>query len=443
MIDLSDLGIKPATSASTNGTATVVEGAYEPDAVKRRTLVPGSVLARALYSAWGGEPVTIVDSAPGSGKTTLLVDLVETLLNRGSGLSIVCATPTRRGAADLAERIAAAIDENYDERLGKDMKPRVDFSVKNYLPYPEGCSRGSVPEGCPSVKVTTVASCAIASPGCDIMVFDEGYQTTFSDMMSAADAAKQIVIVGDPGQIGPVVTTSTDIWDGLPDAPHVRGPEVLARRDDATVLRLDATYRLGQQTVDAIAPLYDFPFVSKRPVRHLVNTDGVRLPELDHVHLTSETSRADIEAMKYISALASRFVGSKVVQTDEDGNEETVHVTESDVAVVVPHNNQQTAIRAILDTNGFDAITVGTADSLQGGQWHAVVALDPVVGHTSLSGHQLSEGRLCVMASRHMTHLTWVSVPDWEKRFSAYADEHPREVANGIAVRRALNAIPD
>ena len=56
----------------------------------------------------------------------------------------------------------------------------------------------------------------------------------------------------------------------------------------------------------------------------------------------------------------------------------------------------------------MDGITVGTADSLQGGQWAAVVALDPLTGTDGLPAHAASAGRLCVMASRHYAHLTWV-----------------------------------
>ena len=440
MIDLSDLGIAPAPSASANTESEVIAGDYQPDEQKRRTIVPGSVLARSLYSTWGGDPVLIVDSAPGSGKTTLLVDLLETLTNRNSGLSIIVATPTRRGGADLAERLAKAIKDNCENPVDK-TNPVVVFGTRNYTPFPEGCYE-RLPESAKAhVTVRTIASCASSPPECDVMVFDEGYQATFSDMMSAADAAKQIVVVGDPGQIGPVVTTETKMWDNLTDGPHLRGPAVLAHRDDVTVLRLDATYRLGQDTVDAILPLYDFPFSSLRPDRHITNRSGERLPELSAMYVDGSASRADIPLMKAVAEKAASFVGLTVHETQPDGTVTESRVRERDVAVVVSHNNQRSAVRAILDSMVMDGIEVGTADSLQGGQWHAVVALDPVVGHTALSEHQFSEGRLCVMASRHMTSMVWVTVADWADRLGAYADEQPQQVANGLAVRRALTAV--
>jgi hypothetical protein len=89
------------------------------------------------------------------------------------------------------------------------------------------------------------------------------------------------------------------------------------------------------------------------------------------------------------------------------------------------------------ETLKAETITVGTANSLQGGQWRAVVALDPFVGYTTATPHQLSPGRLCVMASRHMTHLTWVSDGGWEL---ALMDIDPDEAEKGRKVRQALTA---
>jgi len=81
---------------------------------------------------------------------------------------------------------------------------------------------------------------------------------------------------------------------------------------------------------------------------------------------------------------------------------------------------------------------VGTADRLQGGQWHAVVALDPFIGYEGLSPHAMSLGRLCVMASRHRTHLTWVHDGRWNTHLSGSTDVPGAEAA--LAVRRALTS---
>ena len=44
---------------------------------------------------------------------------------------------------------------------------------------------------------------------------------------------------------------------------------MFGRRGDAVRLHLDASYRLGPDSVAAIAPLYDCPFRSARPATAL------------------------------------------------------------------------------------------------------------------------------------------------------------------------------
>lgn len=435
MIDLSDLGIAPPQSASTIGEAKAVDNGHQSaDETKRKGLVPGSALARALYEVWSGRPVVVCDSPPGAGKTTLLVDLL-TQLGTRSPLSIVVATPTRRGAYDVAERLVASFAEAHPDEKGR---PVVCYSISRST-GPEG-SVTHVPVGSASVTVRTIASCASSPPNCDVLIFDEAYQATFSDVMSASDSADQVLMVGDPGQIGPVVTVNTSQWAGMRNAPHRRAPEVFATRTDAEILRLDCTYRLGLPTVEAIAPLYGFKFTSKRPERFITDRNGARIPELSSLLVSRpKNGTADLDTLVCVAEAAAAYVGMEVTEEQRDGTVETRRIRQADVAVVVSHTTQASGLRAILDSMVMENVTVGTADSLQGGQWHAVVALDPVVGHATLTEHQLSEGRLCVMASRHMTHLTWVHDGTAETVMGAYTDEFP-EAMKGIAVRRALTA---
>lgn len=424
MIDLSDLGLEPVTSAATDSDVTVVSNDHTA-----KGLVPGSMLARVLFAAFSRQPVTICDSPPGSGKTTLIVEALAQLLAR-SDFKVVVACPTRRGAADLAGRLAIELSDVKDA-------PAVVLGVKG-ADLPTGtCS--SAPEGRKSVAVRTISSCTFSAPVCDILIFDEAYQATFADVMVAADGADQVIMVGDPGQIGPVVTQNTSAWDRMASGPHRRAPEVFALRDDASVLQLDATYRLGQATVDAIAPLYGFPFVSKRPDRHLASRDGIRIPELASAQIDASDSVDCVETMKRVAGLAASMVGLTVESTDQDGAPVSTRLRPEDVAVVVSHNVQASGIQAILRSKTYEGIAVGTADRMQGGQWHAVIALDPLTGHDTVSPHQLNPGRLCVMASRHMSSLTWVHDGQSVEKLLAAVDEHP-EAKVGMAVRRHLMA---
>lgn len=79
-------------------------------------------------------------------------------------------------------------------------------------------------------------------------------------------------------------------------------------------------------------------------------------------------------------------------------------LAEADVAVVVPHVAQAAAIRATLAE--FPDVLCGTANALQGLERAAVVAVHPMVGKRSAEGFALDASRLCVMLSRHRSHLT-------------------------------------
>jgi len=67
----------------------------------------------------------------------------------------------------------------------------------------------------------------------------------------------------------------------------------------------------------------------------------------------------------------------------------------------------------------------------------AVVALDPITGADVASAHALDLGRLCVMASRHVCHLTWVTSKSWRATLAASIDSKA-ELTRHVAVREAL-----
>lgn len=426
--DLADLGIDDEYAAAMEPDDAPETAAQVPAG---SSLAIGSPLAKALYSIWHGDPVVVVDSPPGSGKTTMVVDMVAALVER-SDLKIIIAAPTRRGAYDIAERIAARLG------LDKEGNPRIAMSVNKMDNPPGVASGGTGSANLPIVR--TVASCKASNrPECDVMIFDEGYQTTFADAASAADSADQVVFVGDPGQIGPVVTADMTAFRGYETTPATRAPEVFSLIKGAKVLSLETTYRLGQETVDAIAPLYKFEFKSARPDRYLTDEYGSRVSEIVSVELPLTPTNDDLNTMVSVATYAAGMVGAELVEHDDEGRPSSRILTESDVAVVVSHNSQSASIAAILTSMKVGGIHVGTADKMQGGQWHAVVALDPMVGYSAASPHQLSPGRLCVMASRHMTHLTWMHDGGWE---SALTDPtiNQEDARLGRKVREALTA---
>lgn len=380
-------------------------------------LVPHSVTAKALERVWSGERLTVVDSPPGAGKTQLVVDIIEHLVD-GTEMKIVVAVPTRAQALSMAYRLAMQIDPSVIH-FGVGAVPRAD--------RPQGLASDAALS---RVSVRTLASCSYSPPSnaTDLVVVDEAYQATTIDVLTASQHVSQLLLVGDPGQIGPVITVDTSLWESRGFPPHARSPEGIRRIvGEASEFQFTSSRRLGQATVNAIAPLYDFKFGSIRPERAMLQKTGQVMDEVNTIIVHGgDSSVADT-----IVGRVERLIG-RVLSTP-DADSEYRDVTSQDIAVIVARNTQSSLISASLYQRGIEGVTVGTADRLQGGEWSAVVALDPMFGSGQASAHSLSLGRLTVMLSRHTTHLTWVMGDDWESICTA--DGIPPEHAE---VRRLL-----
>jgi len=413
--DLNTLGIDTSKAPRVEPSPEEVTSARQ--APPWQSLEPGSVLSQALYETVSGRRVTIIDSPPGSGKTTLLVNAA-LWLGANTDLTVTVAAPTRAAATSVAERLAD-VHEQASVVLALNGVEKASTSAI-HTPG-SGAFQGQAGD----IVVRTMASMAMStSTTSDLLIVDEAYQSTFASLIAAAKGSEQVLMVGDPGQIGPVTTADTTVFADSAYPPHGRAPDVLRSHPSAMVAHLPTSYRLGQHTVDAIAPLYDFGFDSSRPDRRIVGHDEIESIQLDRpdpVDLYAEVAR-----------LAATYVG-KTVDTS-DGSRP---LTPSDVCVVAWDNMAVNGIAGFLSTMGqYPGITVGTADRLQGGQWHAVIALDPLASASTVSEHHLALGRLCVMASRHMTHLTWVHSGYWQNLIEGH--EGVADAATMIQVRRNL-----
>lgn len=391
------------------------------DGYRPMLLEPDSAAARALMSVWRGDPVTIVDAPPGSGKTRCVEVVLSHLVHR-LGIAIHVACYTREQAMAMANRLVVRLPERTVRLVmrGASVDPAYDPAA----PW------GSIDA---RVTVGTLASAKHNGSKADLMVVDEAYQATFADVAEAAADIPQLLLVGDPGQIGPVVSVDTSAWSMLRQAPHLRSPEVFGLREDAVRHSIDKTFRLGPVTTQIIQPLYAFPFGSARPDRSIV-TDAGALPEVAQLSLGRMDAVDDQNAMAAVVRRAVSFLGAQY--EGEDGSR---LLDESDVAVVVSRRTQVAIVSAMLAGLGHDRITVGTADKLQGGQWAAVVAVDAAAGLDEVTDYLTALGRLCVMISRHTTHLTWCHADGWH---SLLTRQKTREAALSVSVRSQLTRTP-
>lgn len=357
-------------------------------------------LAKALFALWSGDPAVVVDSPPGAGKTRLITNLAHQL-NTRAGMTVAIAAQTRAQAYDVANRTASTgADVTF---LGKHKSPRPD-ALDDAVRFVSSRSlhRTSGVVVATSARWQWTATHAFHA---DVLLVDEAYQATWADLGALGTLADQLALVGDPGQIDPVVVADTRRWTGWATGPHVPAPTALtaAHPEAVTSLRLPHTWRLGPDTTDLIRPLYSIPFTSARPER-FASTAGRDLPEFGAHPVTVTGGTADSALVLTAAGLARQFVaGTTAVQT-LDGS--TV-VEPKDVAVIAPHVEQTTLLAAALAD--LPEVFVGTTNQAQGLERDVVVAVHPLAGYATAPDFATDLGRMCVALSRHRTHLAMVT----------------------------------
>lgn len=359
-------------------------------------LLTDPTTASVLHAVWSGDPAVVVPSPPGAGKTRLVALLAAALAHRAD-LRVGIAAQTRQQAAELANRVGTHSDRA--RLLWPRKHPRPDTTVTiatgREIGYPD--SGGGI-------LIATTARWLVSDPtqlGCDVLLIDEAYQATYADLGALGAFSAQIVCVGDPGQIAPVVTGTTHRWAGSPTGPHQPAPYALIAQHDQAIaeIPLTHTWRLGPATTALIQPhLYPhLPFTSRRGAEHLTAT-GHTLPELTHTLVSAKHGPTDPALLDACEATA-RTLLTDTTYTTSTARE----LTADDLAIVTAHVNQAAALRAALADQ--PDLLIGTANQLQGLERPAVITLHPLAGYHQSSDFATDPGRTCVMLSRHRTHL--------------------------------------
>lgn len=432
--------------------------------VGERSAVARSVLEQVTADLLSGaHRGVIVDSPPGAGKSTLVVELAKRLADTGEPVMVVA--QTNEQVDDLVDRLATAhgaVDGAVDGAreagltIGR-------LSASGYIPTERVVRHlggpGAVDEsvtvagkvtdlGTPAVTVATAAKWArvgdVTWPegGWRWAILDEAYQMRSDGLLAIAPrfANGTALFVGDPGQLDPFATIDGDRWAGSAWDPTDSAVAVVrAHNPDLPVRRLPYSWRLPATAAPLIcAAFYPFtPFeagseLTQRSMKlpgaggsggesasavGMMGRAGERATEVavdQALDLAAETGwalyelpakqtvRTDAEALEACARLAARLVRREATVFDPAyaGGRQ---VTADRVAIGASHRDQVAGIRAALDRYGEDmrAVTVDTANRLQGREYDVCIVLHPLSGRRDATAFHLETGRLCVLLSRH------------------------------------------
>jgi len=286
-----------------------------------------------------------------------------------------------------------------------------------------------VPSG-PSVVVATTAKWAFSDvEPFDVLLIDEAWQIGWADFQLLTDVSGRFVLIGDPGQIPPVVSIPTERWETSPNAPHHPLPErVLAdARLGGKVSALPGSRRLPHDAVELVNEFYDFNFEAfaepgerfvrlakggKKPVDRALDLladrsmVGITLPTPD----TGPPADIDDEIAAAVGEIAKRLLDRSPGAADDPKTAKRPKPRRpADIGIVSTHRAMNTRLHFHLPRGVQAEVRVDTPERWQGLERKVMIAVHPLSGVTDPTAFELETGRLCVMASRHRCGLLLVT----------------------------------
>jgi hypothetical protein len=391
--------------------------------------------ALTAYVLTGGR-LAIIKAPPGSGKTFTLIEVLSTLV--AAGMRIAVAAQTNGQADDICQRFEADHPEVSVARFSAHSLIHADVFPVRMLWVTD---KRELPVG-PGVTVATTAKWSLTDIGSsyDLLAIDEAWQMSWADLMQCSMVSDRFLMIGDPGQIPPVVPIDVRRWETSPRAPHQAAPEVVLAESALELVRyvgsLPACRRLPNESVDFVKPFYDFDFeayVSAGARGIDLNSGdswGDALPNGRPLALTIPTPDhgPPIEVDHEIAAAAAKVIREVL------GGGATLRfgdavrpISPADIGVTSSHRVMNASLAAALG-HWANQIRVDTPERWQGLERPIMVAVHPLSGVSDPSAFDLETGRLCVMASRHQAGfilLTRDHVGDTLRNFVPSAQQAP------------------
>jgi hypothetical protein len=371
--------------------------------------------------------VVIVESPPGAGKTKTLISIATHAVRARKSVGIIAQTNAQ--ADDICRRIA-------EQRLGKPLYrfigkgKQMDSPVMGCIPVE---SADEVADG-PRIVVGVTAKWSLVDqvPWIDLALVDESWQMAMVNFIPLLRHCDRFVLIGDPGQIAPVIQIETEKWDVSRAPPHRAAPEVLLETMDLEAIQLPATWRLPEETARLVQSFYDFSFESAAmageralkfaPRGKSQTPDAVdsALETLQQRSLSSvlipmpsrgvpamDDPEVSSECVKVVTrALDRKAIAFSLDRGDDTGEE----LRPEDIGIATTHKVLMQRIDGMLQTAGINGIKVDTAERWQGLERKLMVVVHPLSSTPDPDFEfDLGTGRLCVMASRHQHGMVVVT----------------------------------
>ena len=298
----------------------------------------------------------------------------------------------------------------------------------------------------------------------DLIIVDEAWQMALASFLPLLRFCDRFILIGDPGQIPPVVSAPTERWETSTNPPHRAAPEVLRDRMDVTRVSLPATWRLPHDTANLIRDFYDFKFESaamegERSLRFVAaKSDTIAGVDKSLDQLTRHSiarvlvpmpkagglAQADPDVAAAAAATVVRALERKATATAVDRDVANKALKPTDIGVAASHRVMVQAVLSKLPSELRTQVKVDTAERWQGLERELMVVVHPLSSMENPGDFDLETGRLCVMVSRHQSWLVVVGrehigdTLDGILPVAAQPIGQPDAVARGLKRHRAF-----
>lgn len=302
-----------------------------------------------------------IQGPPGAGKTYTGAQMICELVRRGRTVGITANShKVIRNLID--ETIRAAGEQGLDlhccQKPGEmeDAQPCLSFAKSNKDLFTALGNTAMVGGG-----TAWLWACPEAFETVDVLFVDEAAQMSLANVLAVSQAAKTVVLIGDPQQLDQPMQGSHPEGTDVSALDHILGGQQTISPDKG--LFLEQTWRLHPDICSFTSELfYDGKLVSREGLQKQVinaagpiNGSGLRyLPVLHHGNQNCSPEEAVA-----VGALVEGILDRKATWTDRNGQEKPV--TLGDIIIITPYNAQVFEIQRRLP-----GALVGTVDKFQG-----------------------------------------------------------------------------
>jgi len=303
-----------------------------------------------------------VQGPPGAGKTHIGARMICTLAQSGKKIGITA--NSHRVIRNILDEVIEAADElgvsiECIEKVSENESniPGLQFTTDN------AAVLAAIGPSCQVAAGTAwLWACADAFQCVDLLFIDEAAQMSLANVLAVSQAAKTIVLLGDPRQLEQPMQGSHPEGTDVSALNHILGVYATIPADRG--LFLEETWRLHPDICAFTSELFYESRLRSRPGLELqtiqsrgrITGSGLRfLPVIHEGNQSSSPEEADIIR----ELVAEIILGSNATWVDRDGTEAAIGL--DDILIIAPYNAQVFELQ-----ERIPGARIGTVDKFQG-----------------------------------------------------------------------------